>query len=123
MTVEMLKSKIHHARITDANVNYVGSITLDPEVFERAGMYAYEKVLVVDVENGSRFETYIIKGTSGSREVVINGAAARMVATGDRIIVMSFAQVEAPPPADWQPCVLVLDEKNHIIPEASTTGC
>lgn len=114
MFVTMLKAKLHQARVTGADINYVGSITIASDLLEQAGMYSYEKVLVVDIENAARFETYIIPGERGSGVIQLNGAAARLVSVGDRIIVMAFAEVPAPPPADWQPRVLVLDEHNKV---------
>ncbi|MBN1430268.1 MAG: aspartate 1-decarboxylase [Anaerolineae bacterium] len=114
MFVSMLKAKLHRACVTGADLNYVGSITIAVDLLEQVGMYAYEKVLVVNIENGARFETYIIPGDRGSGVIQLNGAAARLVSIGDRVIVMAFAQVPAPPPADWQPCVLVLDEQNRV---------
>jgi aspartate 1-decarboxylase len=110
----MLKSKLHQARVTGADINYVGSITIATDLLEQVGMYPYEKVLVVDIENAARFETYIIPGEHGSGTVQLNGAAARLVSMGDRIIVMAFAEVAAPPPPDWEPRVLVLDEHNRV---------
>src|SRR5438093_11303765 len=89
----MLKSKIHRATVTDANVDYVGSITLDADLMKASDILPYEKVHVVDVDNGARLETYAIEGPPGSGAVEMNGAAARLVHTGDRIIVMSYAQL------------------------------
>lgn len=117
MQVTLLKSKLHQARVTGADLNYVGSITIDRDLLERAGIYVYEKVLVVDIENGNRLETYTIAGKRGSGVMQLNGAAAHLVTVGDRIIVMAFAHVEAPPPSDWEPKVMILDENNHIIQE------
>ncbi len=114
MFVTMLKAKLHQARVTGADLNYVGSITIATDLLEQVGMYSYEKVLVVDIENAARFETYIIPGERGSGVMQLNGAAARLVSVGDRIIVMAFAQVPAPPPADWQPRVVALDEHNRV---------
>lgn len=114
MFVTMLKAKLHQARVTGADINYVGSITIAADLLEQAGMYPYEKVLVVDIENAARFETYIILGERGSGVIQLNGAAARLVSIGDRIIVMAFAEVPAPPPPDWEPRVLVLDEHNRV---------
>jgi len=114
MQVSMVRAKLHHARVTDANVEYVGSITIDTELLEQARMVPYEKVLVVDVENGARFETYIIPGEAGSRTITVNGAAAHLVKLGDRLIVLAFALVDFPPPAGWQPQVVVLDEHNNV---------
>ncbi len=113
MLVSMLRAKLHHARVTDANVNYVGSITIDVDLLEQVGMVPYEMVLVADVESGSRFETYIIPGEAGSGTIQVNGAAAHLVTVGDRVIIMAFGLVDFPPPADWKPRVVVLDEQNR----------
>lgn len=115
MYVAMLRAKLHQARVTHADLNYAGSITIDTELLDAVGMYPYEKVLVVDIENGSRLETYIIPGERGSRVIQLNGAAARLVAVGDRLIIMAFSQVVTPPPADWKPTVLVLNENNDVV--------
>ena len=93
MMLEMLKSKIHRATVTQAELNYVGSITIDERLMEAAGIYEYEKVQIADIDNGSRFETYVIAGEKGSGIICLNGAAARMVSTGDKIIIMSYASM------------------------------
>jgi aspartate 1-decarboxylase len=115
MQVTLLRSKLHRAAVTGADLHYVGSISIDTDLIEQAGMYAWEKVLVVDIDNGARLETYIIPAEAGSGTMQLNGAAARLVSVGDRIIVMAFAEVDAPPPANWQPRVLVLDERNRVV--------
>jgi aspartate 1-decarboxylase len=112
--ITLLKSKLHHARVTSADLNYVGSLTLDSALMQAAGIAPYEKVLVANVENGERFETYVIEGEAGSGMVQINGAAARYGVSGDRLIVMAFALVEEVP-AGWQPRVIALDENNQVI--------
>ena len=114
MQVSMVRAKLHHARVTGADIEYVGSITIATDLLEQAQMVAYEKVLVVDVDNGARFETYIIPGEPGSGTIQVNGAAAHLVALGDRLIVLTFALVDFPPPAGWQPQVAVLDEQNAV---------
>jgi len=114
MQVSMLRAKLHQARVTGADINYVGSITIDQALLEQAGLFPYEKVLVVDIENGARLETYIIAGPAGSGAIELNGAAARRVSVGDRLIIMAFSQVDLPPPQDWAPTVLVLDENNAV---------
>ncbi|MBN1680171.1 MAG: aspartate 1-decarboxylase [Anaerolineae bacterium] len=114
MLVSMLRSKIHHARVTGADIEYVGSITIDTDLLEQARMVPYEKVLVVDVENGSRFETYIIPGEAGSRVIQVNGAAAHLVNVGDRLIVLAFGLVDFPPAEGWTPQVIVLDAENNV---------
>ncbi|WP_368368360.1 aspartate 1-decarboxylase, partial [Roseburia hominis] len=93
MTITMLRAKIHRATVTQAELDYVGSITVDMDLLEQAGILEYEKVQIVDVNNGSRFETYTIAGERGSGVMCLNGAAARMVQTGDKIILMAYAQV------------------------------
>jgi aspartate 1-decarboxylase len=115
MQVTLLRSKLHRAAVTGADLHYVGSISIDTDIIEQAGMYAWEKVLVVDIDNGARLETYIIPADAGSGTMQLNGAAARLVSVGDRIIVMAFAEIAAPPPDDWQPRVLVLDERNRVV--------
>lgn len=116
MLVSMLRAKLHHARVTDADINYVGSITIDTDLLEQVGMVPYELVLVADVESGTRFETYIMSGEAGSGTIQVNGAAAHLVSVGDRLIIMGFGSVEFPPPADWQPRVVMLDELNRGTP-------
>ena len=93
MTLEILKSKIHRATVTQAELNYVGSITIDETLMEAAGIFEYEKVQIADVDNGARFETYVIAGEKGSGIICLNGAAARMVSTGDKVIIMCYAQM------------------------------
>ena len=95
MTVEMLKGKIHRATVVQAELDYVGSITVDEELLEAAGIMEYEKVQIVDVNNGSRFETYTICGKRGSGMICLNGAAARCVSTGDKVIITCYAKYEA----------------------------
>ena len=114
MTVTMLKSKIHRATVTQAELDYVGSITVDVDLLEQAGIFEYEKVQIVDVNNGARFETYTIAGERGSGVMCLNGAAARMVQTGDKIILMAYAQVTPEEAKEMRPAVLFVDEKNQI---------
>ncbi len=114
MLVQMLRAKLHHARVSDADVNYIGSITIPTDLLEQVRMVPYEQVLVADVENGARFETYIIPGEPGSYRIQVNGAAAHLVEIGDRLIIMAFGFVEFPPPQDWQPTIVVLDEHNRV---------
>jgi len=110
----LLKSKIHRAVVTAADLDYEGSLTVDATLMEAVGMYEYEQVQVVDVENGARLETYLIAGPAGSGIIRANGAAARLLYPGDHIIIMAFALVAEPLPQDWQPTVVQVDEKNHI---------
>jgi aspartate 1-decarboxylase len=110
----MLKGKIHRAVVKQAELNYVGSITIDPELMEAAGILEYEQVQIVDVENGNRFETYTIDGEPGSGMICLNGAAARQVQVGDHVIIMAYCQMDAKEAADHKPKVVFVDEENHI---------
>ncbi len=114
MTIQMLKGKIHRAVVVQAELNYVGSITVDPELMEAAGILEYEKVQIVDVENGSRFETYTIAGEPGSGMICLNGAAARMVREDDHIIIMSYCDVTPEEAKEHKPKVVFVDGNNHI---------
>lgn len=114
MTVQMLKGKIHRAVVVQAELNYVGSITVDPQLMEAAGILEYEKVQIVDVENGSRFETYTIEGERGSGMICLNGAAARMVQTGDHIIIMCYCEMTPEEAKNHKPKVVFVDDKNQI---------
>lgn len=114
MQITMLKSKIHRAVVTQAELNYVGSITIDEELLEAAGIYEYEKVQVADINNGNRFETYTIAGERGSGVICLNGAAARCVNKGDKVIIMAYAQMQAEEIKDNPPKVVFVDENNKI---------
>ncbi len=114
MTITMLKSKIHRAVVTQAELNYVGSITVDIDLLEQSGIYEYEKVHIVDINNGARFETYTIAGERGSGVMCLNGAAARMVQTGDKIILMAYANVTPEEAQAMKPTVVFVDEKNKV---------
>lgn len=114
MTIQMLKGKIHRAVVVQAELNYVGSITVDPELMAAAGIIEYEKVQIVDVENGSRFETYTIEGEPGSGMICLNGAAARMVQTGDHIIIMSYCDMTPEEAKEHKPKVVFVDDNNKI---------
>ena len=96
MQIEALKSKIHRATVMQAELNYVGSITIDETLLKESGILEYEKVQIVDIDNGARFETYAISGQAGSGMICLNGAAARMVSVGDKIIIMSYAKMPCP---------------------------
>lgn len=109
----MLYSKIHRATVTDANINYEGSITLSTSLIQKANLLKHQKVLVVDINNGNRFETYIIE-TSDDNVVCLNGAAARLVSVGDRIIIMAFCYFDEVP-EKYEPTVVCLNEKNEVI--------
>lgn len=106
MNRTMLKSKIHRATVTDCDLHYVGSITIDPDLLEAADIYEHEQVAVVDVDNGQRFETYTIAGERGSGDMKVNGAAARLVHRGDTIIVISYAQYDAAELERYEPRVV-----------------
>lgn len=113
MTLQILKSKIHKARVTGTHLDYNGSLAVDPEIYEACGMVPFEKVLVGNLTNGQRFETYLIPAERGSREVSPNGGVARLCHTGDTLVIMSFALVDKDERA--LPDVIVLDEDNRII--------
>ncbi len=110
----VLNGKIHRATVTGADLNYVGSITVDSELLEAANILPYERVQVVDLNNGNRLETYAIPGEAGSGIIQLNGAAAHLVAIGDLVIVMSYVQVEDPVPQGWKPRVVLVDGQNKI---------
>ena len=114
MTIQMLKGKIHRAVVMQAELNYVGSITVDPVLMEAAGIIEYEKVQIVDVENGNRFETYTIAGEPGSGMICLNGAAARMVQVKDYIIIMSYCDMTPDEAFSHKPKVVFVDEENQI---------
>ncbi len=111
----MLKSKIHRARVTGSDLNYVGSLTVDPELLEAADILDHEQIAVVDIENGSRFETYAIPGEPGSGVIEVNGAAARLVHEGDKIIVFSYAHYDEEELQEFVPRVVHVDEHNSIV--------
>ncbi|MDC0144554.1 aspartate 1-decarboxylase [Verrucomicrobia bacterium] len=115
MKIQLLKSKIHRAAVTDANVNYEGSITIDRELMDRVAMRPFERVLCGNLANGERFETYAIAGETGSGAIILNGATAHLGKAGDRLTIMSFASVDDTEEVDWKPNVIVLGEKNGII--------
>lgn len=111
----MLKSKIHRATLTGSDLNYVGSITIDPDLLEAADILEHEQVHVVDVDNGARFETYTIAGIRGSGTMQVNGAAARLVHTGDTVIVISYAEYSREDLEEYEPIVVHVDRSNAII--------
>ena len=110
----MLKSKIHRATVTDADLHYIGSITIDRELMEAADLIPYEKVMVVDIDNGSRLETYVIAGQPGSGTIAMNGAAARLIHKGDMIIIFSFSILGEDEARMLRPRVVYVDELNRI---------
>lgn len=113
MEITMLKGKIHRATVVQAELNYVGSITVDADLMDAVGILEYEKVQIVDINNGSRFETYTIAGQRGSGMICLNGAAARCVSTGDKIILMAYANMTPEEAASHHPKVLFVDDNNH----------
>ena len=115
MNRTMLKSKIHRCRITDSDLHYVGSITVDEDLLDAADMREFEQVHVVDVDNGARFETYTIAGRRGSGEIKVNGAAARLVHTGDTVIVISYASYDEAELSSYEPRVVHVDADNSIV--------
>mgnify|MGYP005996382257 FL=1 len=114
MTFDMLYSKIHRATVTDANLNYVGSITIDEELMNAANLRVGQKVDIVNINNGERFQTYVIKGQAGSKDMCLNGAAARKVEIGDKIIVISYASYNENELENYKPTVVLVDDKNNI---------
>jgi aspartate 1-decarboxylase len=113
MTITMFRAKLHRLRVTEADLYYEGSITIDPELLEASGILPYEKVQVVNVNNGSRLETYTIPGEPGERTVCLNGPAARLAARGDEVIVISYAQLTPEEAARHRPRVVLVDEQNN----------
>ncbi|MDD3324468.1 MAG: aspartate 1-decarboxylase [Sulfurospirillaceae bacterium] len=115
MTFDMLYSKIHRATVTDANLNYVGSITIDKELMALAKLRVGQKVEIVDVNNGERFTTYVIEGVAGKRDICLNGAAARKVHVGDKIIIIAYASMSAEESDSFKPAVVLVDELNNVV--------
>ena len=115
MTLQLLKSKIHRATVTDAHVNYEGSITIDRALMDEVDLREHERVLCGNLANGERFETYAIGGESGSGAIILNGATAHLGKAGDRLTIMSYATVEEAAATDWRPKVIVLGDNNAII--------
>jgi aspartate 1-decarboxylase len=111
----MLKSKVHRATVTDSDLHYVGSITIDADLLEAADILEHELVHVLDIDNGNRFETYTLAGERGSGEVTVNGAAARLVHQGDKVIVVSYAEYDEAELAGYEPKVVHVDARNRIV--------
>ena len=120
MQIHLLKSKIHRARVTAANVDYEGSLTIDRALMEKVGLHPYERILCGNMANGERFETYAIPAERGSGAIVLNGATAHLGKKGDRLTILNFAGVDAREMAQWKPRIIVLDEKNAIVNERGT---
>lgn len=115
MNVELLKCKIHRATVTDANLNYEGSITIDRALMDAAGLLPFEKVSVLDVNNGSRLDTYVIEGPRNSGTICLNGAAARLVQPGDLVIIVAYASMTTEEAKNWKPTVIRVDADNNIL--------
>ena len=113
MMLKVLRAKIHRARVTEAQVDYVGSITIDRDLIDAAGIVPGECVLVADMTDGARFETYVMEGAAGSGTICINGAAARLVNVGDEVIIMSFAYATPEEAASLRPSIVLVDDKNR----------
>lgn len=118
MTLTLLHAKLHHLRVTQADLEYLGSLTIDEDLMDAVGIVTYEKILVANLDNGQRLETYAIPGPRGSRIACLNGAAAYMGKVGDRLIIMAFAQVPQDEAATFTPKVVRLDAQNRIIAKA-----
>lgn len=119
MDITLLKAKIHRAVVTQADLDYVGSITIDSVLLREAGILEYEKVEVADIENGNRFETYTIAGEEGSGIICLNGAAAKLVNVGDKVIIMAYASMTPWEAKSHKPIVLFVDENNKIVRKAN----
>jgi len=117
MFLHILKAKLHRATITGCSIEYSGSLTVDEAIMEQAGLLPNEMIWVFNINNGQRFQTYLIPGERGSREIQANGAAARLVEVGDRIIVIASAMLSQEEAADYQPTILVMNEQNEVIRE------
>ena len=117
MRRRMMKSKIHRATVTDADLHYVGSITVDRDLMDAANLLEFEQVAVVDIDNGARLETYVIEGERGSGQICLNGAAARLVAPGDKVIVISYADYDDDDLEGYQPTIVHVDTANRAVGE------
>lgn len=115
MLFEFLYSKIHRATVTDANLNYVGSITIDEELMEKAKLKVGQKVDILDIDNGERFQTYVIKGPRSKRDICLNGAAARKVQKGDKVIIVAYAYLTHEEEESFEPAIVIVDENNNPI--------
>ncbi|RIJ70994.1 aspartate 1-decarboxylase [Nakamurella silvestris] len=118
----MLHAKIHRATITASDLNYVGSITIDADLLDAAGILEHEKVHVLDIDNGARFETYTILGERGGRQIQVNGAAARLVHTGDKVIVIAYGEYDEAELADYEPRVVHVDADNNPVAVDAAVG-
>ena len=119
MNITLLKAKIHRAVVTQADLNYVGSVTIDTRLLEESGIMEYEKVQIVDINNGNRFETYTIAGEEGSGIICLNGAATKCVNVGDKVIIMAYADMTPEEAKQHKPTVLFVNEENEIVRKAN----
>ena len=119
MEITLLKAKIHRAVVTQADLNYVGSVTIDSTLLQESGILEYEKVQIVDIENGNRFETYTIAGEPGSGIICLNGAAAKCVSVGDKVIIMAYANLTPEEAKTHKPMVVFVDDDNQIARKAN----
>ena len=119
MDITLLKAKIHRAKVTQADLDYVGSVTIDTKLLRESGILEYEKVQIVDINNGNRFETYTIAGEEGSGIICLNGAAAKCVSVGDKVIIMAYANMTPEEAASHKPTVLFVNENNEIVRKAN----
>lgn len=119
MEITLLKAKIHRAVVTQADLDYVGSVTIDTELLRESGIMEYEKVQIVDINNGNRFETYTIAGGEGSGIICLNGAAAKCVNVGDKVIIMAYANMTPEEAREHKPMVLFVDDNNKIVRKAN----
>lgn len=122
MRRRMMKSKIHRATVTDADLHYVGSVTVDQDLMDAADLVEFEQVAVVDIDNGARLETYVIAGPRGGGDLCLNGAAARLVSPGDRVIVISYADYEDAELATYAPRIVHVDTANSVVDEATAAA-
>ena len=118
MDITLLKAKIHRAVVTQADLDYVGSITIDSNLLSESGILEYEKVTVADIDSGNRFETYVIAGEEGSGIICLNGAAAKLVEVGDKVIIMAYARMTPKEAKSHRPTVLFVDENNKLVRKA-----
>ena len=117
----LLKSKLHRVRVTEADLNYNGSITIDSDLLDAANLIEHEKVDVLDINNGNRLSTYVIRGEAGSGEICINGAAARLVSPGDLVIIVSYGEFSEEEIEGYEPAVIFVDDHNRVIEHAEAT--
>lgn len=122
MLIDILKSKIHRATVTEARVDYVGSITIDSFLMKKAGIIPYEKVMVVSIDSGQRLETYVIEGESKSGTICLNGAAARLINKGEKVIIMAFCSLEPKEADGFLPKIVHVDKKNHFTESGFIAG-